>query len=105
MDRVRSRASERGHAAPFRDTPTEVDPRSSSPSLRVRGCRSGRVPRESLDAPNDLTEEAPCQVAFSQLKDEVPRMPDQAGGARSTGSKPRASRYRSPLISIVSLPT
>jgi hypothetical protein len=58
--------------------PAEVDPRSSSPSLRVRGCRSARVPRESLDAPNDLTEEASCQVAFSRFKDEVPRMPGQA---------------------------
>ena len=38
----------------------------------------GGVPSESLDAPDDLPEEAPCQVAFSQMKDEVPRMPDEA---------------------------
>lgn len=29
-------------------------------------------PRESLDTLDDLTEEAPCQVAFRQLKDGAP---------------------------------
>src|SRR5262249_18117052 len=33
---------------------------------------------ESLDAPEDLPEEAPGQVTFGQLEDEVPGMADQA---------------------------
>ncbi len=36
------------------------------------------MPRESLDAPEYLPTEAPRQVAFGQLEDEVPRMPDEA---------------------------
>jgi hypothetical protein len=36
------------------------------------------MPRESLDAPDNLPKETPCQVAFGQLEDEVPRMPDEA---------------------------
>jgi len=36
------------------------------------------VPRESLDAPNNLSEEAPRQVAFRELQDEVPGMPNEA---------------------------
>ena len=38
------------------------------------------MPRESLDAPEDLPKEGPRQVAFGQLQDEVPRMPDPATG-------------------------
>jgi len=30
------------------------------------------MPRESLDAPEDLSRQGPCQVASSQLQDEVP---------------------------------
>lgn len=37
----------------------------------------GRMPREPLDAPEDLPKEASCQVAFGQLEGEVPRMPDE----------------------------
>ena len=33
-------------------------------------------PRESLDTPDDLPKEGPCQVAPDQLQDEVPSMPD-----------------------------
>jgi hypothetical protein len=36
------------------------------------------MPRESLDAPEDLSEQAPCQVALGELEDEVPGMPDEA---------------------------
>jgi hypothetical protein len=36
------------------------------------------MPRESLDAPEDLPKEARRQGAFGQLEEEVPGMPDQA---------------------------
>ena len=51
---------------------------SSSHSLRVSYAQSDRVPRESLDVPEDLPKEGPRQVAFGKLEDEVPRMPDEA---------------------------
>jgi len=35
------------------------------------------MPRESLDAPEALPNEAPRQVAFSKLENVMPRMPDQ----------------------------
>jgi hypothetical protein len=35
------------------------------------------MPRESLDAPDNLPKQALRQVAFGQLEDEVPRMPDE----------------------------
>jgi len=35
------------------------------------------VPRESFDAPENLSKEALRQVAFGQLQDEVPRMSDE----------------------------
>jgi len=35
------------------------------------------MPRESPDAPEDLPKEAPGQVTFGQLEDEVPSMPDE----------------------------
>jgi uncharacterized protein (DUF2141 family) len=63
------------------------DARSSSPSHRVWGSRSGGVPRESLDAPEDLPKQAPCQVALGQLwssaqfKDVIPGVPCSVPGA------------------------
>jgi len=36
------------------------------------------MPREALDAPDDLPKQALCQVALGQLEHEVPGMPDQA---------------------------
>ncbi len=36
------------------------------------------MPRESLDAPEDLPKQVSRQVALGQLEDEVPRMPDEA---------------------------
>src|SRR6266446_5522220 len=35
------------------------------------------MPRESLDAPDDLPKQALCHVALGQLEHEVPRMSDQ----------------------------
>jgi len=35
------------------------------------------MPRQSLDAPEDLPKEVPCQVALGKLEDEVPGMPDE----------------------------
>ena len=36
------------------------------------------MPRESLDAPEDLPKQAPRQVALGKLQDEVPSIPDEA---------------------------
>jgi len=36
------------------------------------------MPREPLDAPEDLPKQAPGQVAFGQLQDEVPGISDEA---------------------------
>src|SRR5258707_11050949 len=36
------------------------------------------MPRESPDAPEDLPKEAPGQVTFGQLEDEVPSVPNEA---------------------------
>ena len=35
------------------------------------------MPRQSLNAPESLPEEASCQVALGQLEHEVPHVPDQ----------------------------
>ena len=56
--------------APIRDTPAGSTPLliALAPCVRLDdqvGCP------ESLDAPDDLTEEPPCQVAVSQLKDDA----------------------------------
>ncbi len=64
--------------APFSETPPASTPRSPSPSLRVRGLRSGGVPRESPDAPEDLPKQAPRQAAFGQLQRVAPGMSDEA---------------------------
>src|SRR6516165_3722801 len=48
------------------------------PLPSVRCSRSRRVPRESLDAPKNLPEQARRQVALGELQDEVPGMPDEA---------------------------
>ncbi len=36
------------------------------------------MPRESVDAPENLPKESPRQVAFGKREDEVSRMPDEA---------------------------
>ncbi len=45
------------------------------------GSRSGRVPRESLDALEHLPKEALCQIAFSKLED--PYSPYHGGKSRA----------------------
>src|SRR5947207_9721297 len=45
----------------LRDTPACVAPLSLPPTL---SARSGRVPREPLDAPENLPQETPRQVAL-----------------------------------------
>ena len=36
------------------------------------------MPREAPDAPEDLSKEAPGQVTFGQLEDEVPGVPNES---------------------------
>ena len=52
---------------PLRDTPGGVGRVLRPHFLRVPSARSGRMPRESLDAPENLSKEAPCQVALSHV--------------------------------------
>jgi hypothetical protein len=59
----------------LRDTPARVASRAPN---RGPSARSRRVPREPLDARDDLPEQRPCQVAFGELQGEVPSMSDQA---------------------------
>ena len=72
----------------LRDTPAGIA-RSSSHSLRGPSARSSRMPRESLDAPEDLPKQA-RQVALGQLEDKVsrmrPRRPPIFGIAAAGGS-------------------
>jgi len=42
------------------------------------------MPRESLDAPEDLPKESRRQVALGQREHEVPRMPDEAPADRES---------------------
>src|SRR6266852_6115536 len=49
-----------------------------SAASRGWGARSRRMPRESLDALENLTKEASRQVALGELQGEVPGMPDEA---------------------------
>src|SRR6266542_3323093 len=58
-------------------TPPPLRLRCSLSPLLLWGPRSRRMPRESLDAPEHLAKEAPGQVTFGQLEDEVPGMPDE----------------------------
>jgi hypothetical protein len=51
------------------------------------------VPAESLDARHDLPEQKACQVAFHELKREVPGMPDEpAAGLEEPLLEARARR-------------
>lgn len=59
----------------FKDTPAESPLTIAFTPL---GSRSRRVPCESLDAPENLPKEAPCQGALGKLQDEVPGMSDEA---------------------------
>jgi len=63
------RASGRAPCAhPTAETPPPGSIRSSSHALCVLWSRSGRMPRESLDAPEDVPTQALRQVVFGQLK-------------------------------------
>jgi len=58
------------------------------------------MPREPLDAPEDLPKEAPSQVAFGQLEDEVPGVPNEA----PTGLEQSLLQARegpAPLVEVV----
>jgi hypothetical protein len=65
-------------AYPTAETPPPGSSHSASPFLRVPSARSGRVPRQSLDAPENLPKQALRQVALHKLEDEVPGMSDAA---------------------------
>jgi hypothetical protein len=53
------------------------------------------VPRESLDAPDDLLKQALCQVALGQLEDEVSGVPND----RSAGlEQPRLEARQGPAL-------
>jgi hypothetical protein len=76
------------------DTLAGADPAPQpEPSARLR-----RMPRESLDARNDLPEESPSQVAFGKLQSEIPGMLDQPATrletAVSEGSSATSSGWR-----------
>src|SRR5437870_12342138 len=61
---------------------SETPPLLRSPLLIASapgwGSRSRRMPREPLDAPDDLRKQALSQLAFGQLQDEVPVMSNPA---------------------------
>src|SRR6266852_5774184 len=61
----------------FKDTAAASPSRCSFRPLPVRCSRSGRGPRESLDAPENLPKESRRQVALRQLQDEVSGMADE----------------------------
>ena len=69
----------------FRDTP------AGSPLTRHRVYSVRLVitsgPREPLDALENLPQEAPCQVAFGKLQDEVPGRSNEA-----------SARFEQPLL-------
>jgi len=60
-----------------------------------RFAPSRRMPRESLDARENLPKERRCQVTFSQLEDEVPGMPDlPPSGLEESLLEAREGRWR-----------
>ncbi len=65
----------------FRDTSVVSAPGCSSLLHRTWGSQSRGVPRESLDALENLPKEALGQVAVSQLEHEVWGMPDEGLGS------------------------
>jgi hypothetical protein len=50
------------------------------------------VPRESLDAPDDLPKQAPCQVALGKLEDEGAGTSDEAPARAHETSAARLRR-------------
>src|SRR5216683_1154268 len=63
---------------PCSETPPLLRPPLLIAAAPGWGARSRRMPREPLDAPDDLRKEALSQLAFGQLQDEVPSMSDEA---------------------------
>src|SRR5262245_24434555 len=53
-------------------------PRRKARSRHGPSARSRGVPRQPLDACDDLPKQRPCQVTFGELQGEVSGMPDQA---------------------------
>jgi hypothetical protein len=92
VSRLWHQASRRLSSLPCRPSGMADRPRSSSHPLRGPSARLGRMPRESLDAPEDLSKKAPRQVALGQLEDKVPRMPDEAPAPRASFEEARGRR-------------
>ena len=63
---------------PCSETPPLLRPPLLIAAAPGWGARSRRMPRESLDALENLTKEASRQVALGELQGEVPGMPDEA---------------------------
>src|SRR5260370_2843611 len=72
---------------PCSETPPLLRPPPAIAAAPGWGARSRRMPRESLDALENLTKEASRQVALGELQSEVPGMPDEA-----------AARLEQPLL-------
>lgn len=78
MDRPRPRSWEWSIRRRCSETPPLLRPPlpiASAPGWSSRSCR---MPREPLDAPDDLRKQALSQLAFGQLQDEVPGVSDEA---------------------------
>ena len=76
---MRPGVPESGHSnRSFKDTAAATSSRGPFCLLPVCDAGSGRGPRESLDAPENLPKERRRQVAFGKLQDEVPGMSDGA---------------------------
>src|SRR5438132_39707 len=70
----------------LRDTPARIAPPHS---LRGPSARSGRMPREALDAPEDLPKQAARQAAVGQLEAKVLRIrPRRPPGCRRSSAAP-----------------
>ena len=77
-----------------KDTAAAFPSRCSFPPPLCRIRESGWIPRESLDAPEDLPKEGRGQVALGQLEDEVPGMSDES----SAGLEEPQLETRNPAI-------
>ena len=69
-----------------RDTPASFDP-----APLWESARSGRVPRESSDAGDDLAKEGPCQVGFGKTHPWLERLFGSRGGQLLGNLDPVAS--------------
>jgi hypothetical protein len=71
----------------FKDTAALSPARRAFPALTVQDSGPGRMPRESLDAPEDLPKEALRQVAFWQLPAAEGDPPEEIGGFVPCGDR------------------